>query len=265
MDSITIKSIAGEFLGSLGQSAVLTAVLYNHNKNSEPNMLLLIAAIIVTVVIFYYWTSVRLNPFISLGVTLTQDNPDWIRLLTDLIAQIAGGICGVYLTSKLLDIEVNTNKAEEEYVTKNRLRTVISDAIFTFALVLSFIALTSDFKQGLMIGLGIALVYASSIAYNKGRSGGNINYANRVGIAIATRNFSNLFVYTIGPLIGAIVAVCGWYIYKNKFATLFHGCATLGTETIVSSSERSEVPLSDPFLADIGQPHGHPVGQFVQA
>lgn len=85
-----------------------------------------------------------------------------------------------------------------------------------------------------MIGIGVALVYAAALAYNRGRSGGNINYANRVGIAVATRNFTNLFVYTIGPLIGAICAVCAWYLYKNQFITLFSGCTPVTVGVLMS-------------------------------
>lgn len=151
-----------------------------------------------------------------------------------------------------------SNKAEEEYVSSNRLRSIVSDAVFTFALVMSFIALTSDFTQGLIIGIGVALVYAASIAYNRGRSGGNINYANRVGIAIATRNFSNLFVYSIGPLIGAVLAVCAWYLYQNKLFTLFPGCSP-ATQTVDMSevaTEKHEYPLSEPYLEHLSpSPH----------
>lgn len=259
MDSGTLKSIVGEFLGTLGQSAALTAVLYNKTSTNDPDMFLLFAAVVITVMIFYYWTSVRLNPFITIAATLVESEPDWIRLLCDLVAQVAGGVSGVYLTSRLLNFnKIEVNKTEEEYVTRNRVRTVITDAIFTFALVLAFLTLTTDFQHGLLIGIGIALVYAASMCYSRGRSGGNINYANRLGIAIATRNFTNLFVYTIGPLIGAIVAVCGWFVYNNKFVGLFAACSpvVLGTEVHHSTVETLDVPEESLFAEGV-HPHPH--------
>lgn len=257
MDNITLKSICGEFFGTFLQSAAFAAVLQTKQKVA-PDMILLISAIVVSVVIFYYWTSVRLNPLISLTATLTQDNPDWIRLLTDLISQIAEGICGVYFTSKMLNFELQPNKAEDDYIINNKIRTIILDAVFTFALVMSFVVLTADFQQGLMVGIGMALVYAASISFSKGRSGGNINLANRIGVAIATRNFTNIFIYTIGPLIGAILAVCAWYLYRDKFFSIFPTCEPATQMTTVNASSREvrefpsseELAKSDQYLRD---------------
>lgn len=258
MDSISLKAVIGEFVGTLAQSAALTALLYN--KSAKHDMVLLASAIVISMVIFYHWTDVRLNPMISLGKTLTEDNPDWIRLLTDLLAQIAGGISGVYLAGKLLNFKVTSNPTEEAYVTANRVRTVITDAIFTFALVMSFMVLTVDFTQGLMVGIGIALVYVASLSFGASKSGGNINYANRVGIAIATRNFTNLFVYTVGPLIGAIIAVFTWYLYKNKFADLFAGCegSTYVKEAVhMDYTQHHEYPLTDSQIPEVGHAHAY--------
>lgn len=159
---------------------------------------------------------------------------------------------------------MTTNAAEETYVSANRVRTVITDAIFTFALVMAFMVLTSDFKQGLLVGIGIALVYVAALSFNSGKSGGNINYANKVSIAIATRNFTNLFVYTVGPLIGAIIAVFTWYLYKNKFADLFAGCTQQYVKDTVHSSytEQHELPLSDVDIPEMAHALIH-LGQPV--
>lgn len=268
MDAISFKSVIGEFLGTLLQSMSFTAMLCN--KSKQYNIALIIATVAITFQIFYYWTSVRLNPFISLGVTLTQDNPDWIRLLTDVVAQIAGGIAGVYLASKMFHFDLTVNKEEEEYVTANRLWTILSDAIFTFVLVFSYMVLVSDFKQGLLIGIGIALVYTCSLTINKGYSGGNINYAQRLGTALATRDMSNLFVYTIGPIVGAVIAVCTWHMYTNKFAGLFSGCAPVVPnpypipyrhEFSLEHEEAVETPLTEDVLPQMA--HTHTLGGHV--
>lgn len=222
MDSISFKSIIGEFLGSLTQSAALTALLYD--KTKKHTITIAVVAIITSIGIYKGWSGARFNPFISLGVTLTSKNPDWIRLLTDIIAQFAGAIVGIYLVSKMLKFDITTNKEEEAYVTANRMRTVLLDAMFTFMLVMMYMVLMDDFSNSLMLGIGIALVYAFSMEINRGGSGGNINFAHRFAVTIATRDMSNLFVYTIGPIMGAIAAVCAWYIYKDKFVGLFAGC-----------------------------------------
>lgn len=241
MENITLKTICGEFFGTFLQSAAFTSVLYS-KKTGDTDMLLLIASIVISVTVFYYWTSVRLNPLISIVQTFTQDNPEWIRLLTDLVAQIAGGICGVYFASKVLNIELHADKAEDDYIMNNKIRTVILDAVFTFVLVMCYVVLAKDFEQGLMVGIGVALVYAASISFSRGRSGGNINFANRLGMA---RNFSNIFIYTIGPLIGAVLAVCAWYLYKDKFFTFFPSCVPSTTLTEVSKdvTEKREYPI----------------------
>lgn len=105
--------------------------------------------------------------------------------------------------------------------------------------MLAYIALVGDFNDGLTVGLGIAFVYAASMCFNRDRSGGNINFANKLGLAIATRKFSNLFTYFIGPLLGAVIAVCTWYLYSNKFFSFFNPCKEkLEEEALVAT----EVP-----------------------
>ena len=257
MEAISVTTIISEFLSTLGQSAAFTAILYGKSGLKDHGMIILIAAVAITVTIFSQWSSVRLNPFISLGATFAYDQPNWIRLITDLVAQIAGGVFGVYFTAKLLNFDLKVNETEENYVSKNKLRTIISDATFTFLLVMAYLVMCNNFSQALLIGIAVALVYAMALSYNRGASGGNINYANRVGIAIATKNFSNLFVYTIGPLIGAIVAVCCWSLYEKRFMAMFGGsCQLVDTTSKTGVSYTVEAPIDEPAF-DLPHAHGH--------
>ena len=246
MDNISVKSIIGEFVGTMGQSMALAALLYN--KTKQYNLTLIITTVIVTYGIFYYWSSVRLNPLISLGVTLSSENPDWIRLLT-VASSFPKGSCISML---------RYNKEEEDYVSKNRLWTILSDAMYTFALVFAYMVLVSDFKQGFLVGIGIAMVYASSLSLNKGNSGGNINFANRLGVAVATKNMTNLLVYSIGPIVGAIIAACVWYLYKNNFSSIFTSCVPVKGTVNIEHAEQHEVDLSEDLL-HTGVPHVHTV------
>lgn len=142
----------------------------------------------------------------------------------------------MYLTSKLYNgSPLALNKAEEDYIDKNKLLSIITDSMLVFLLVLAFLMMNQDLTTSLVLGVTMGAVYVLAREYARGRSGGHLNVASRIGQAIVSKNYKHLFIYMIGPLCGSLIAACVYSVYKEKIPTIFGSC--------FSSPSVQEIPV----------------------
>ncbi|CAL5359144.1 hypothetical protein ACSBR2_037723 [Camellia fascicularis] len=161
----------------------------------------------------------HLNPAVTLGlcvgghITVFRSILYWID---QLLASAAACALLKYLTGGLTT-PVHTLASGMDYS-----QGVIMEIILTFSLLFSVYALCVDPKKGFLDGLGpllVGLVVGANIMAGGPFSGASMNPARSFGPALVSGNWTDHWVYWVGPLIGGGLA---GLIYENFFIVRSH-------------------------------------------
>jgi aquaporin Z len=169
----------------------------------------------------------HINPAVTLGV-LAAGKIDTARAFSYIVFQIAGGVTGALALAWVLggtetglgattlaqnlqvgDATINISPAVGLFV----------EAILTFFLVNTIMNAGVSGKATPVDGLAVGLTLVFCILMGGPLTGASLNPARTLGPAVVTGNFSDLWVYLIGPPLGAVVA---GLLYKTVFAERQH-------------------------------------------
>ena len=65
-------------------------------------------------------------------------------------------------------------------------------------------------KAGNLAGVAIGLTLTFAILFGGPLTGASLNPARTLGPAVVTGNYADLWVYLVGPVVGAVVAALVW-------------------------------------------------------
>lgn len=137
------------------------------------------------------------------------------------VCQFAGGIAGGGLLSYFFKEEygLGSNNLTNTYLLDKDLEySIIIEIILTFAFILTILGVTSKKENssisGIIIGASLTLVHIIGIHY----TGTSVNPARSLGPAIFAGGeyLSNLWVFILAPVIGAVIAAFVWKILKDN-------------------------------------------------
>ncbi|KAL6134459.1 hypothetical protein ACLB2K_066690 [Fragaria x ananassa] len=156
----------------------------------------------------------HVNPAVTFGLALGGQ----ITILTGIfywIAQLAGAIVACFILKFVtggLTIPIHTVSAGV-----GAIEGVVFEIIITFALVYTVYATAADPKKG-AIGtiapIAIGFIVGANILAAGPFSGGSMNPARSFGPAVASGDFTDNWIYWVGPLIGGGLA---GLIYGNVY------------------------------------------------
>ncbi|XP_031114271.1 aquaporin TIP4-1 [Ipomoea triloba] len=161
----------------------------------------------------------HLNPAVTLGL-LMGGNITVIRSLLYLIDQLLASVAACALLTYLtggLTTPAHTLASGVGYG-----QGVIMEIILTFSLLFTVYATIVDPKKGNLEGLGpllTGLVVGANIMAGGSFSGASMNPARSFGPALVSGNWSDHWVYWVGPLIGGGLA---GFIYDTFFIVRTH-------------------------------------------
>jgi aquaporin Z len=92
---------------------------------------------------------------------------------------------------------------------------LVLEAILTFFLVNTVFNTAVSGKGGNLSGLAIGMTLTFCILMGGPLTGASLNPARTIGPAIATGDFSDLWVYIVGPILGGVAAAL---VYKGALA-----------------------------------------------
>ncbi|WP_108867558.1 MIP/aquaporin family protein [Aquimarina aquimarini] len=92
----------------------------------------------------------------------------------------------------------------------------VLELVLTFFLMLIILGVTSQREQSSLAGIVIGVTVTGIILLAGPISGGSFNPARSIAPAILSGSISLLWIYIIGPVVGAIVAVLAWGIVRIK-------------------------------------------------
>jgi len=158
------------------------------------------------------------NPAVAIALWITGKLPT-ARTGVLIVAQLAGAIAGAFLLKFVLPAELfdaggGGAPALSDTITVGK--GILIEAVTTFLLVFAVFGTVVDDRgpfsktAGLTIGLAIAFDILAFGPY----TGAAMNPARWFGPALATTEFSNWFVWILGPIAGAIIA---GVLYQTAF------------------------------------------------
>jgi aquaporin Z len=169
----------------------------------------------------------HINPAVTLGVW-AAGKIDAARAFSYIVFQIVGGIAGALalrwvlggtdtgLGRTTLAQALSVNGAT---ITITPVIGVALEAILTFFLVNAVMNAGISGKATIAGGLAIGLTLTFCILMGGPLTGASLNPARSIGPAVAAGNFTDLWVYLVGPILGGVVA---GLLYKMVFEERDH-------------------------------------------
>ncbi|XP_009419322.2 probable aquaporin TIP2-2 [Musa acuminata AAA Group] len=211
----TLKAYLAEFISTLlfVFAGVGSAIAYNKLTSSsalDPAGLVAIAvchgfALFVAVSVGANISGGHVNPAVTFGLALGGQ----ITILTGIfywVAQLLGAVVGAFLVKFATGLDTPTHGLGDGVGAGEA---VVMEIIITFALVYTVYATAADPKKGSLgtiAPIAIGFIVGANILAAGPFSGGSMNPARSFGPAVASGNFSDLWIYWVGPLIGGGIA-----------------------------------------------------------
>lgn len=157
----------------------------------------------------------HINPAVSLGVLLNKG-----MSVKDFVGYVIAQCCGATIAGAALMALIGTEKGLgcNALYDGDVAKSLIIEAILTFIFVLSILGVTSKAEfgkvAGLVIGGSLTLVHLMGIAF----TGTSVNPARSLGPALMLKGeaLSCVWVFWVGPLVGAAVAALVWCALSSK-------------------------------------------------
>ncbi|CAL9189313.1 unnamed protein product [Musa hybrid cultivar] len=211
----SLKAYLAEFISTLlfVFAGVGSAIAYNKLTSSsalDPAGLVAIAvchgfALFVAVSVGFNISGGHVNPAVTFGLALGGQ----ITILTGIlywISQLLGAVVGAFLLKFSTGLDTPTHGLGAGVGAGEG---VVMEIIITFALVYTVYATAADPKKGSLgtiAPIAIGFIVGANILAAGPFSGGSMNPARSFGPAVASGDFSDLWIYFVGPLIGGGLA-----------------------------------------------------------
>jgi MIP family channel proteins len=165
----------------------------------------------------------HINPAVTLGVLLAG-RIDAVRAVAYMVVQLLGGIAGALTLCWILggpDTGLGATTLARGLAVGGTTVTitpavgVLLEAILTFFLVNTIMNAGVSGKATPLDGLAVGFTLTFAILMGGPLTGGSLNPARSLGPAVATGNYADLWVYFVGPALGAAVAAL---LYRGVLA-----------------------------------------------
>lgn len=165
----------------------------------------------------------HINPAVTIGVWAAGAMPAG-RALSYIVAQLVGGVAGGFaLLYSLGGAETGLGatvlaqglEVGEATITVSPTTGLFLEGVLTFFLVNAVLQGAVAGRAGSLAGVAIGGTLAFAILFAGPLTGGSLNPARTLGPAVAAGNFSDLWVYLVGPALGGLAAAA---LYRGPLA-----------------------------------------------
>ncbi len=214
-----LKRLIGEFLGTFGLVFCGTgAIVINQESNGAITHLgiaIVFGLIVMSMILsFGHISGAHINPAVTIALSVAK-RFKWRNVVPYILAQLTGALLASYIlhylfpTNELLGATIPSGSDIQSYVL---------EFILTFLLMI--VILTSTQKKdhtltgpALAIGgtVGLEALFAGPIC------GASMNPARSLSPAVISGHYQSLWVYIIGPVLGALVGSFVFAILHEDF------------------------------------------------
>ena len=166
----------------------------------------------------------HINPAVTLGLLIAGEI-EFVAAIGYWIVQFLGGILGAVLLNTVLPnpgdlgVTILTTEANGGAFTVTATQGLIVEIILTFFLVNAIFNTAVSGKAGNFAGLAIGLTLIFCILMGGPLTRASFNPARTLGPAIVSGNYADIWLYFVGPFVGAILAALLYIgVLKDKGA-----------------------------------------------
>ena len=220
------RSLIAEFVGTFALIFIGAGALAIGSANLLGVALAHALVVVAFVYAYGHISGTHINPAVTLGLLVACE----IKLAAATaywIAQFVGGILGALVLKAMLPVTsdlgvtiLQTVTIGEETAKLTVMQGLIVEIILTFFLVNTIFNTTVSGKAGNFAGLAIGLSLVFCILMGGPLTRASLNPARTLGPAIAAGNYADIWLYFVGPFIGAVLAallyIGGLKEKKNK-------------------------------------------------
>lgn len=209
------KSLIAEFIGTFALIFIGAGAL----AIGECGLLEVALAHGLVIIVFIYAyghiSGTHINPAVTLGLLIAGEI-EFVAAIGYWIAQFLGGILGAVMLNVLLsnpgDLGV-TVLQDGVGLTQG----LVVEIVLTFFLVNTIFNTAVNGRAGNFAGIAIGITLIFCILMGGPLTRASLNPARTLGPAIVSGNYADIWLYFIGPLVGAILAALLYIgILKDK-------------------------------------------------
>ena len=140
------------------------------------------------------------NPAVSIGFALGR-HFQWPRVATYAVAQVSGAVCGALLLRATLGASAPLGVTQPA---GTDVQALVWEALLTFVLMLVITAVATDTRavdEAAALAIGGAVTLGALVGGPV--TGASMNPARSIGPALVAGDMGSLWVYLVGPVVGA--------------------------------------------------------------
>lgn len=194
-------------------------------SDNETSMLIVgIAFALILIVIIYSWghlSGAHVNPALSLAMAFDK-RISYGRMVGYILVQFISAILAALLLLWIFGSESTLGSTIGSLTDDEPWKAVVIEMILTFFLVYIVLSVTKNPEYALLAGVIIGLSLGIGVMFGYDLTGGSLNPARSFGPALVSGNLNNIWIYFLGPTLGAILAFLvfmGFDKYSNKKVT----------------------------------------------
>jgi aquaporin Z len=156
----------------------------------------------------------HLNPAVSVAFSLRGDFP-WRRVPGYVVVQLIGATLAALLVHEVVKVSAKygSNYPASGYANWQAL---LMEALLTLGLVSVILGTASGAQNiGIFGAIGVGAYIALAGLWGSPISGASMNPARTFGPDLVARDFGGYWVYVVGPLLGAAIAVGFAYVLRG--------------------------------------------------
>lgn len=198
------KSLIAEFVGTFALIFIGAGALAIGSANLVGVALAHGLVIVVFIYAYGHLSGTHINPAVTLGLLIAGEI-EFVAAVGYWVVQFIGGILGALLLNLILpdpgDLGVTILT---EGVTP--IQGLVVEIVLTFFLVNTIFNTAVSGKAGNFAGLAIGLALILCILMGGPLTRASLNPARTLGPAIVSGNYADIWLYFVGPFIGALLA-----------------------------------------------------------
>jgi aquaporin Z len=157
----------------------------------------------------------HLNPAVSIAFSLRGDFP-WRRVPGYIVVQLAGAVLAAWFLQAVVNVSATygSNYPAAGYSTGDA---VLMETVLTVGLVSVILGTASGAQNlGVIGAIGVGAYIALAGLWGSPISGASMNPARTFGPDAVGADFGSYWVYVVGPLVGAALAVGLAYVLRGR-------------------------------------------------
>lgn len=221
MQNVLARKVGAELIGTFGLvTAGCGAIIASSNGNLPPIGVALAFGLVITIMVAAtgHISGGHINPAVSIGLAVTRRLP-WKELPWYLLAQFVGAIAAAGLLRWIFGAHALLQTVNAPAAHISPLQATGIEVILTAFLVFVISAVATDSRGiGKLAPFAIGATILVDALWGGPISGASMNPARSFGPARIALDWTSLWVYFVGPIVGGIIGALLYQLIRQPEA-----------------------------------------------